>query len=207
MRATKLRSCVALSAVLAICGCAAELHNSGDDTYSPSNPSRIPLSLYRGQSAGISRQQSVAQAHAAAVSSSSWEYGASARVAPGYPLGQTGLTIHPMGSYSYLKFDGGHDDRFELGGQVRRVLSPRKNGSGGVWIGGEAAGAVLRTSIDNFSSTQSTNGWSATALAGVPVGDSKWGVNLYGGAGVSYYGSSGVNLRAGFDLQPWFLKQ
>lgn len=55
------------------------------------------------------------------------------------------------------------------------------------------------------SSSDGTTGFSLTALAGLPVGQSRWGVNLYGGAGISHYGSTGINFRAGVDLQPWFL--
>lgn len=209
MRAPEMRLVVAVVAGFAVSGCAAEAHNSGDSSggglgYTVLVPSR----LTRVPQGGTAQRLSVSQSHAAALSSSSsWEWGPGFRVAPGYPLGQTGMTIHPMGSYTYLKFDGGHDDRFELGGQIRRTLTPRTNGSGGFWIGAEAAGAVLRESLDNVDGSSNTNGWSATALAGAPVSDSKWGVNLYGGAGYSYYGGSGFNLRAGIDLQPWFLKQ
>jgi hypothetical protein len=209
VRAPEMRLLVAVVAGFAVSGCvSAEAHNSGDSSggglgYNVLVPSR----LTRVQPGGISRQLSVSGSAAAASSSSDWEWGAGLRAAPGYPLGQTGMTIHPMGSYTYLKFDGGHDDRFELGGQIRRTLTPRTNGSGGLWIGAEAAGAVLRESLDNVDGSNNTNGWSATALLGAPVSDSKWGVNLYGGVGYSYYGGSGVNIRAGIDLQPWFLKQ
>lgn len=112
-----------------------------------------------------------------------------------------------MVSYTYLTFDGGHDALYELGGQLRWRPTPnRKNG--GLWIGGEVAGARLSTSIDGAGgNSASSNGWALTGLIGAPVGSSRWGVNLYGGAGISNFGSSGTNIRAGVDLQPWFLKR
>ena len=112
-----------------------------------------------------------------------------------------------MVSYTYLTFDGGHDALYELGGQLRwRPTAERKNG--GLWIGGEVAAARLSTSINGaVGNNTGSNGWSLTGLVGTPVGSSRWGVNLYAGAGISNYGTSGTNLRAGVDLQPWFLKR
>ena len=135
--------------------------------------------------------------------SSPWEFGGGVRVAPGFPLGQSHFTVHPMASYTYLSFDGGHDNLFELGAQLRYPLA---RSARHLWIGGEAAFSSLGTKISNSSLSYSTSGWSLTALGGVPVGRSRWGFNLYAGLGVSHYGSSGVNVRLGVDLQPWFLR-
>lgn len=143
--------------------------------------------------------------NAAAHTSSPWQFGGGVRAAPGFAIGQRGLTAHPMASYTYLSFDGGYDDLFEFGAQVRRPLA-RGNRSAALWVGGEAAFSVMRTHVDNIAGTFNTNGWSLTGLAGMPVGTSKWGVSLYTGAGLSHYGSMGFNLRLGVDLQPWFLK-
>lgn len=137
--------------------------------------------------------------------SSPWEVGGGVRIAPGFPVGQRGMTVHPAVSYTYLKWDGGHDDLFEVGGQVRRPLARPGSGSPGVWLGGEASFSVLREVCDFCSG--STKGWSFNALAGIPVGMSKWGLNLYAAAGLSHYGGNGVNVRFGVDLQPWFLKR
>lgn len=146
----------------------------------------------------------------AAHSSSPWEYGGGVRLAPGFRVGSNeAITVHPMVSYTYLSFDGGHDALYELGGQGRWRLNPaRKNG--GLWLGGEAAISRLTTSIDGGGSLNydnSANGWALTGLVGAPVGDSRWGLNLYAGAGISNYGSTGKNVRVGVDLQPWFLKR
>ena len=134
--------------------------------------------------------------------SSPWEWGGGIRVAPGWALGTTGLTIHPMGSATYLDWDGGYDLLWELGGQLRKPVS-----ASGFWVGGEAAVSRLTTSVDDSDFSASNGGWSLTAIAGVPVGQSKWGLNLYAGAGISDYGGSGTNIRVGVDLQPWFLKR
>ncbi len=142
---------------------------------------------------------------ASAHHSSPWEYGGGIRPAPGFALGQQGMTVHPTIGYTYLSFTGGHDDLFEFGAQVRRPLTRVAGGATRLWVGGEAAFAILRTSGSGFPSS-STNGWSLNAMAGVPVLDSRWGVNVYTAAGISHYGGSGVNVRVGVDLQPWFLK-
>jgi len=84
-------------------------------------------------------------------------------------------------------------------------------GARAFWLGAEGALSYLNTVDDGFQGSESfsdgTTGLSLTALAGIPVGESRWGVNLYGGAGISHYGSTGINIRAGVDLQPWFLSR
>jgi hypothetical protein len=146
----------------------------------------------------------------AASNSGPWEYGGGVRLAPGFQLGSNqAVTAHPMVSYTYLSFDGGSDKLYELGGQVRwRPTAAKKDG--GFWIGGEAAAARLSTSFSGPGSgnaSSSANGWALTGLIGMPVGSSRWGLNAYAGAGISHYGTSGKNIRAGIDLQPWFLKR
>ena len=137
--------------------------------------------------------------------SSPWEWGGGVRLAPGlWEVGDGGMTAQPMASYTYLSFEGGHDSLWELGGQLRKPFSA---GERSLWFGGEAAFSHLRTTIDfdEMSFTGSTNGWSLTALIGAPVGQSRWGPNLYFGAGISDYGAQGWNVRLGVDLQPTFL--
>jgi hypothetical protein len=144
---------------------------------------------------------------AAGHTSSPWEFGLGARVAPAlWQAADGGMTAHPMASFTYLDFEGGHDSLWELGGQIRKPIEgPRP-----FWLGAEAALSHLRTYIDiggGYTYDQGTTGFSLTALAGLPVGQSRWGFNLYGGAGLSRYGSTGFNIRAGVDLQPWFLER
>ena len=138
--------------------------------------------------------------------SSPWEFGGGVRVAPQMAETESGLTLHPMASYTYLSWDGGHDNLWEVGGQVRKPVGTVQ-GHPGFWLGGEAALSLLQEkySAAGFSSSSSNKGFSITGLAGFPVGQSRWGFNLVGGAGVSHYGSTGVNVRVGVDLQPWFL--
>jgi hypothetical protein len=104
---------------------------------------------------------------------------------------------------------GGHDSLWELGAQIRKPVSTGGERAS-LWIGAEGALSYLNTVLDPIdgmidSYSEGTTGFSATALAGMPVGESRWGFNLYAGAGVSHYGSTGVNIRLGVDLQPWFL--
>lgn len=138
--------------------------------------------------------------------SSPWEFGGGIRPAPGFAVGQAGMTVHPTVGYTYLSFDGGKDELFEYGAQLRRPVQRTASGETRLWVGAEAVLATLRTSGSGFPS-YSTSGWALSAMAGLPVLDSRWGVNVYGAAGITDYGSSGVNVRIGVDLQPWFLRR
>lgn len=142
--------------------------------------------------------------------SSPWEWGGGVRLAPGFQLSEDqDITVHPTVGYTYLSFDGGHDDLWEVGAQIRNPTSIFGDGRSGFWLGAEATFSHLRT-VEDFageSTTYGTDGFSFTGLAGAPVSEGRWGVNWFVGAGVSRYGSTGVNIRAGFDLQPWFLQR
>ena len=140
--------------------------------------------------------------------SSPWEWGGGVFLAPGWAVNDARTTtVHPLASWTYLDFDGGNDQIFSLGGQLRQHFGTRAGGGGAFWIGAEGAWSRLRTSIDD-GPTASTNGWSAWGLVGVPVGQSRWGFNVYGGAGISDFGPGhGTNIRLGVDLQPWFLRK
>jgi hypothetical protein len=127
-------------------------------------------------------------------------------MAPALWAAGEGTTLHPMASYSYLSFDGGHDGRWEAGGQIRRSTSLFAAGGNGLWFGAEGAVGVIRTHLEDVD-TESTGGGAVTALAGIPLGEGRWGVSLYAGAGVSRYGTTGRNVRVGLDLQPWFLRR
>jgi hypothetical protein len=134
------------------------------------------------------------------------EWGVGVRPAPAFPLGEGGVTVHPTAAASYYKFDGGHDDFFDFGGQLRKPVTRRPDGDPGVWVGVEGLYTILRTSSGGFSS--STNGWSANGMVGVPLEKSKWGLSLYGAAGiVKFSGTPGLSVRVGVDSQPWFMKK
>lgn len=143
---------------------------------------------------------------AAGHTSSPWEWGGGVRIAPGlWNVSPDGVTVHPTVGYTYLSFEGGNDQLFELGGQIRFPLGTSDRQ---LWVGGEATFSRLRTSVDvpgGGSLTGSTNGYALTGLVGLPVGSSRWGPNIFAGAGISDYGSQGWNIRLGVDLQPTFL--
>jgi hypothetical protein len=191
-------SSVPLLLCFGLSGCVLAAHSSsGGDYYY--GGLRVAPAVQRGSSQAVT-----------ASSSGPWEYGGGVRLAPGFQLGANqAVSAHPMVSYTYLSFDGGHDAIYEVGGQLRWRPTPAKK-NGGIWIGGEAAAARLSTSLSGSGSnnaSSSVNGWALTGLVGAPVGSSRWGLNVYAGAGISHYGSSGKNVRAGVDLQPWFLKR
>ena len=144
---------------------------------------------------------------AAGHTSSPWEWGGGVRLAPAlWEVGESGMTAHPTVGYTYLSFEGGHDGLWEFGGQLRKPLGDEARP---FWVGGEATISHLRTSFESFGTTftSSSNGFSLTALVGMPVGDNRWGPSVFAGAGISDYGSQGWNIRIGLDLQPTFLWQ
>ena len=114
------------------------------------------------------------------------------------------MTAHPMAGYTYLSFDGGHDSLWEFGGQLRQPMGDEANP---FWVGGEATLSNLSTSYDEagIDVNESSGGVSFTGLIGKPIGDNKWQPNLFGGFGISHYGSTGWNIRVGIDLQPTFI--
>jgi hypothetical protein len=148
---------------------------------------------------------------AAGHTSSPWEFGLGARVAPAvWQVADGDATAHPMASYTYLDAEAGHQFLWELGGQIRKPISAGSLISRPFWVGAEAALSRLESRIDigaGYIYHEGTTGYSLTALAGFPVGQSRWGFNFYGGMGLSHYGSTGFNVRAGVDLQPWFVSR
>ena len=125
-------------------------------------------------------------------------YGADVRVAPGFGVGDGDATVHPTAAYSRSLsggVDGEHDDILFLGAQVRTPVT-----ESGLWLGGEAAYARRWTGFDLSSiETDSTNGWTLTALAGLPLTNV---FSAYVAAGVNKYGGSGWYSRVGFELSP-----
>jgi hypothetical protein len=137
--------------------------------------------------------------------SSPWEFGGGLRLAPGWAINSVGLSAHPLGGYSYLSFDGGWDGLLEVGGQVRQRLML---GSRPAWVGAEAGLTRLTTHIDGVDDTFNANGILGGLVAGLPVGQNRWGTSLYAGAGVlRFEGNVGTTVRIGVDVQPWFLNR
>lgn len=139
---------------------------------------------------------------AAGHTSSPWEWGGGVRLAPAFAVGDGDVTVHPMAGYTYLSFDGGNDQLFEFGAQVRKPLGSEARP---LWIGGEGTYSRLETSIDGGGADFGTNGWSATAMLGKPIGDGDWQPNVWAGAGISDYGAQGWNIRLGIEVQPPFV--
>jgi hypothetical protein len=180
-----------------------------DNTYQLNAPG-APLAALSATAPKLSNVVSTstpAQPAPAAAGSGDYEaeWGVGVHAAPVIATLSPGVTVHPMVSYTYFNFDGGHDDRFELGGQVRKSFSGM--GPRGLWVGGEAAYALFRTHIDNVDDTDNTNGWSAAALLGIPVGDAVRNASVFGALGLADYGGSSFIFRLGFDWQPSFMKR
>lgn len=214
MRASRIRFLAAAVPFFALSGCATlEYAKSTDDgsggldyqRNAPGAPTAALATSAPKLNTILTPSRTTAPAPAAQSSSSSdAEWGVGVHAAPAFNTGSPGVTVHPMVSYTYFSFDGGHDDRFEAGGQVRKSMSGM--GSRGFWLGAEAAYALFRTHIDNVD-TQNTNGWSVAGMLGVPVGDAMRNMSVFGAVGYADYGGSSVIFRAGLDWQPSFMKR
>lgn len=214
MHASRIRFLAAAVPVVALSGCASIEYTKSTDDYSSSayqlNAPGAPVAAMSAAAPKLStilvKSNSTAPAPAAAASSSSSdaEWGVGVHAAPAFNTGSPGVTLHPLVSYTYFKFDGGHDDRFEAGGQVRKAMTGM--GARGFWLGAEAAYALFRTHIDNVD-TDNTNGWSVAGLLGIPVGDATQRMSLYGGVGYADYGGSSIIAKIGVDWQPSFMKR
>jgi hypothetical protein len=91
------------------------------------------------------------------------EWGFSVQAVPSFPIGEDGNTsVHPTVGYSYLNFDGGHDNVYQAGAQVRRSLADKP-----LWFGGEVAYSRFTSSMDESDYDEDPwNGFSVGALFG-----------------------------------------
>ena len=211
MHVSQIRFLLAALAVVGSSGCVSleytkSTGSSANDRVYQLNVPQPALTRAPKLSSILSTSASASAAAAAAASSSDYdaEWGIGFRAAPSVSTLSPGVTVHPMVSYTYFSFDGGHDDRFEAGGQVRKSMSGMR--SRGFWIGGEAAYALFRTHIDKLD-TENTNGWSVAFLLGLPVGDAVRNMSVYGGVGLADYGGSSYVAKIGLDWQPSFMKR
>lgn len=136
------------------------------------------------------------------------EYGIDVRAAPGFDVGDGGLSVHPTAAYARGIFggvDGVTNSFIHLGGQLRLDPNPEE---AGLWFGAEGTWTRRRTSFDGSPGAGTRNGWTAAALAGFPLTELSFGViNAYAAAGLIDTGSSGPYFRVGLDLQPAFLQR
>ena len=75
------------------------------------------------------------------------EYGYGLQMTPGWQIGDGNTSIHALASYAKLGFDGGNDNVYQFGGQVRYALPSSQ--PGGFWVGGEAAYVSFTSKYDN----------------------------------------------------------
>lgn len=143
--------------------------------------------------------------------SSPWEYGPSLRFAPSvWDYGDEGATIHPVVQYAYLNYDGGHENFWAAGIQVRKPteLFGDPDAERPYWIAGEVALALLQDSYsfggEDFS--ESYGGVAVTGFVGKPIGSGDWEPSVFGGFGFSHFGGTGINVMLGVDFQPPFLR-
>ena len=137
------------------------------------------------------------------------QYGLALHVAPGFPVGDAGVTVHPTAAYTRPLSggtDGEQDNVLRLGAQVRVPVGAPE---AGWWMGAETTYGRRWTSFElsGIPST-GTNGWAIAAMAGRPVVENDLGAfHGYVAAGVLKWGGSGPYVRFGVDLQPAFLKR
>ena len=124
------------------------------------------------------------------------EYGPQFRVAQGFEVGDGDVTVHPVGAFSYLKFDGGHDNTFHLGLEVRKPLARSLFDRSDIFVGGAIEFLRYASVYDagdawgsQFDGDPTANGARFSLLAGVPVGQAgPFEVNAIGMASYWRYG-------------------
>ena len=132
--------------------------------------------------------------------SSPWEWGPQITVTVPVGLKTSRAVLQPMGSYTRLMYDGGHEDRFEIGAQGRYSLASKPTDMQ-FWVGAEVAYAWLKDHYDGGSG--SYDGPSATLLFGAPLARTPLNPTIVGGVGVTKYSNTGVNLRLGLQVSPF----
>ena len=128
------------------------------------------------------------------------EWGPGVRATVPIGLHTPRAALQPMGSYTRLMYDGGHENRFEVGAQGRYLLASKPTDRP-MWVGAELAYAWLKDEYDGGSG--SYDGPSATALFGLPLTKSPLNPTLVGGVGVTHYSNTGMNLRLGITINPF----
>ena len=138
------------------------------------------------------------------------EWGFSFQAVPAFDVGDSGDTsVHPVLAYNYLNWDGGHDNIYQVGAQVRRSLP-----DGPMWFGGEFA-------FDRFTSSTSGadfdepswNGFSLGGLFGYELDTEFAPSSVFGSLSYLRFGSTdfegatvggwdGWLFRVGFEVQP-----
>ena len=124
------------------------------------------------------------------------EYGPSFRVAPEFEVGDGDVTVHPVGAYTYLRFDGGHDNVLHLGVEARKELGRTLFDRTGIFYGGAIEFLRYATVYDddpgypvNFDGDPTANGLRFSVVAGFPVGQAgPFEINAFGAASYWRYG-------------------
>jgi hypothetical protein len=137
------------------------------------------------------------------------EWGFGVHAVPAFPIGEDGTTsVHPMVGYNYLSFDGGHDNIYQAGAQVRRSLVDKP-----LWFGGEVAYNRFTSSIDESEYEEDPwNGFSVGGLFGYQLDTSFAPSSFFTSlsfmkfAGQDFEGISGEGwdawlLRFGYEVQ------
>ena len=134
------------------------------------------------------------------------EWGFSFHAVPAFDVGTDGATsVHPLLGYNYLNYDGGHDNIYQLGGQLRRsvVDSP-------LWYGGEFAYDRFTSSTDGATFDEpSWNGFNLGGLIGYELDTSFATSSLFGSfSRVQFLGTDGFDgwggwlFKVGYEVQP-----
>jgi len=145
---------------------------------------------------------------------SPWQYGVEARISPAIITADSGhLSLHATVAYARYflgGIDGEHDEVINIGGQIRFIPGESREG---FWVSLEPSYARRKTVVDDPAVADpadegSTNGWSFSALGGLPLMNGRVAsVSGYVALGIVKFGGTGPNLRVGFDIQPEFLRR
>ena len=138
------------------------------------------------------------------------EWGFSVQAVPAFPIGEDGTTsVHPVVGYNYLSIDGGHDNLYQVGAQLRSSMvdSP-------FWFGGEVAYDRFSSSTDHVDYEEDPwNGFSVGGLFGYELDTSFAPSSLFGSLSYLRFGGQDFDgipgegcdawlFRLGFEVQP-----
>jgi len=123
------------------------------------------------------------------------EFSLPSETGPGFHLfagrwmGATAVRL--QGGYTRLGFEGGHDNLFAIGAQVRRHFRPTNQVS--PFLGVEAEFARETSVFDFGGDSPSASGYMLGGTAGVRLPTSRVGVNLFVGADFFHIGDFTTN--------------
>ena len=95
------------------------------------------------------------------------EFGWGVQATPGIQIKDGPYSAHAVLAYSRLGFDGGHDNVYQFGAQLRKTLD--ESSPNGLWVGGEVSYLKFKSIYDSdtfFEGDPKANGFTVGGLVG-----------------------------------------